>query len=275
MKKALIALATVTAAATALCSLAACTEPGQKVKVIEIELTTEDYAYAINKENTELLTAVNGYLTEWKADGTLTDILNSYFDGSATFSYNNPSSSQAGDFIVATESGFPPFESVNSDGYFYGADIEIAYKIAEKLGKRLYIKDMDFDSIVTDVEAGNSDIGMAGLSVTGDRLLQVNFTETYYTSAQVITVLESDTTFDGCTTADEILAILSEKSSSYKIGTQGGTTGFFFSSDELPNVTTKDYSTGSLAMQDLSNGKIDAVILDIEPSKMIAKKINK
>ncbi|MCH5148323.1 MAG: transporter substrate-binding domain-containing protein [Clostridiales bacterium] len=282
MKKAFIALATLTAAATALCSLTACTGPGQKVKVIEIELTTEDYAYGINKSNTELLTSVNSYLAEWEDDGSLDILINSYFDGTATFSYKNKTATaQAGDFVVATNAYFPPFESYNDSGAFYGVDIEIAYKIATALEKTLFIKDMEFDSIIADVQNGNSDIAMAGITVNEARLEQVNFATPYYSSAQVITVLEGDTTFADCTTYEEIEAILNSKSSSYTIGTQSGTTGYMYSHgdedfgyDGFP-VTTKAYSTGALAMKDLSNGKINAVILDKQPSLMIAESINK
>lgn len=291
MKKALIALATVTAAATALCSLAACTTPGQKVKVIDIELTVEDYAFGINKTNTALLTNVDSYLAEWEDDGTLSDILTSYFDETSTFSYTNKSATpQAGDFVVATNADFPPFEYVDDNGGFTGIDIEIAYNIAQELGKTLFVNHMDFDSVVTDVQQGNSDIAMAGLTITDSRKEQVSFTTPYYKSAQVLTVVEGDTTFDNCTTVAEVEAILNSKSSSYKIGTQAGTTGYYYSAGDsyidddtqqevvvYPGfpVTTNAYDTGALAMKDLSNGKINAVILDKLPSTLIAKTINK
>ena len=282
MKKALITLATITAAVTAVCSFSACTNPAQKVKVIDIELTTEDYAYGINKSNNDLLNSVDNYITEWKADGSLEALINSYFDGTATFSYSNKTdTAQAGDFVVATNAYFPPFESYDDNGHFYGVDIEIAYKIATGLGKTLFIKDMEFDSIIADVQNGNSDIAMAGITVNPARQEQVNFAKSYYTSAQVITVVEGDTTFANCKTYEDVEAILNSKSSNYIIGTQSGTTGYMYSHgdadfeyDGFP-VTTKAYSTGALAMKDLSNGKINAVILDKQPSLMITESLNK
>ena len=113
------------------------------VKVLkEIELTEEEYAFAISKNNDSLLTSVNEYLAEWKADGSLDTLINSYFDGTATFSYANKTSSpQEGDFVVATNAYFPPFESYNDNSDFEGVDIEIAYNIAQKLNKTLYVKD--------------------------------------------------------------------------------------------------------------------------------------
>lgn len=283
MKKSLIALATLAVGVTAACSFTACGK-SENVKVLDtIELTAEDYAFGINKSNTDLLNSVNGYIAEWKADGSLEELINSYFDGTATFSYTNKTSTaQAGDFVVATNAYFPPFESYNDNGAFYGVDIEIAHKIATNLGKTLFVKDMDFDAIIADVQSGASDIAMAGITVTETRLEQVNFAESYYSSAQVITVLASDTTFKDCKTAEDVEAILKKQSSKYTIGTQSGTTGYMYSHgdedfgyDGFTNLTTKAYNTGALAMQDLSNGKINAVILDLQPSKMIAASINK
>jgi polar amino acid transport system substrate-binding protein len=123
---------------------------------------------------------------------------------------------------------------------------------------------------------------MAGMTVTETRKQQVDFATSYYTSAQVITVRASDTTFDNCKTVDDVEAILKEQSKKYKVGTQAGTTGYMYTNgdadfeyDGFANLTTKAYSTGALAMKDLSNGKINAVILDKQPSLMIAKSINK
>ena len=282
IKKLLGATAAIACAAVLGVSVAAC-GGGAKLSVKEIELTEEDYAFAISKENKSLLEQVNGYIAEWQNDGSLNALINSYFDGNATFSYANQTASpQEGDFVVATNAYFPPFESYNDNSEFVGVDIEIAYNISQKLGKTLFVKDMDFDAIIPSVQSGESDIGMAGMTVTEDRLLQVNFATSYYTSAQVITVAEGDTTFDDCKTAADVEAILASKDTSYIIGTQAGTTGYMytfgdesFGYDGFANLTTKAYSTGALAMKDLSNGKINAVILDKQPSIMIAASYNK
>ena len=280
MKK-LISLAMATVAAFATVSFAACA-PVKNVKVFkDILLTEEDYAFAIAKENTTLLGDVNALLAEWKADGSLDALINSYFDGTATFTYENKTSApEADDFVMATNAYFPPFESLEGSA-FKGVDVEIAYKIATALGQDLFVYDMDFTAIIPSVQNGESDIGMAGMTVNATRLEQVNFATSYYSSAQVITVLEEDTTFDGCTTAAEVEAILKSKGADYKIGTQSGTTGYMYSAgnadfeyEGFTNLTTKDYSTGALAMKDLQNGKINAVILDKQPSIMIAASIN-
>ena len=204
-------------AALATLSLAACGK-GENVKVMkDILLTEEDYAFAIAKENTDLLNSVNELLADWEEDGSLDTLINSYFDGNATFSYENKTSAPAAnDFIMATNAAFPPFESKKGSA-FVGIDVEIAHKIATALNKTLFVYDMEFDSIISSVQTGESTIGMAGMTVNAKRLEQVNFATSYYSSAQVITVLASDTTFDNCTTAAEVEAILAQKDNSYTI----------------------------------------------------------
>lgn len=282
--KKILATVMATIAAVATFGFAGCgSSKGKDVKVMkDIYLTAEDYAFAIAKENTTLLEEVNSMLDNWMKDGSLDTLINSYFDGNSDFTYENKSSSpKDGDFIMATNAAFPPFE-YKKGVYFSGVDVEIAYNIAQELGKTLFVYDMEFDSIISSVKTGESDIGMAGMTVNETRLQQVNFATPYYSSAQVITVLESDKTFDNCTTAAEVEAILATKGKSYKIGTQNGTTGYMYSKGDegfgypgFKNLTTNGYTTGALAMKDLSNEKIDAVILDLQPSLLIAESINR
>ncbi len=276
LKSIAVALATISCFACASCSKA------DEVKVLDsIKLTEEEYAFAIAKENDSLEASVNELLADMKEDGSLDALINSYFDGTAEFTYENKSTTAAeGDFVMATNAYFPPFESVEGSK-FKGVDIEIAYKIAEKLGKTLFVYDMEFDSIIPSVQTGKADIGMAGMTVTEDRKKQVDFATPYYASAQVITVQKGDKTFDGCTTAAEVEEILKKQKSKYTVGTQTATTGYMYSAgdegfdyDGFTNLTTKAYTTGALAMKDLSNGKINAVILDLQPSLMISKSIN-
>lgn len=282
--KVLAAILCVAVVAGAGVALAACNPTvAEAVKVVDIELTSEDYAFCVNKSNAELLAGANEFLAGIKADGTLEEIINSYFNGNATFTYTNPASKD-GCLVVATNAYFPPFEYF-SGNKFAGVDMQIAKLLADHLGKPLYIDDMEFDSIIPSVQGSDqnhkADIGMAGLTVNATRLQQVSFTDSYYTSAQVIIVKEGDTTFDNCTAAEEVEAILAAKGKSYTVGTQRGTTGYMYSFgnedyeyDGFANLTTGQYDTGVLAVKDLSNGKINAVIIDKQPAIMIAESIN-
>ncbi|MBO5335251.1 MAG: transporter substrate-binding domain-containing protein [Clostridia bacterium] len=283
MKKWLAKICTVALAVVACFTcFAGCNKEDKNVKVMkDILLTEEDYAFAIAKENTDLLNTVNACLAEWKEDGSLDALINSYFDGAATFSYKNKTANpQSGDFVMATNAYFPPFEYKEGEA-FKGVDVELASKLATAMGKNLFVYDMEFGAIISSVQNGESDIGMAGMTVTDTRLQQVNFATPYYKSAQVITVLASDTTFDSCTTATDVENILKTKDKNYKIGTQKATTGYMYSNgdvdfeyDGFTNLTTAAYTTGALAMKDLQNGKVNAVILDLQPSLMIAKNLN-
>ncbi len=267
---------------------ASCMNASAKVKVYtEYELTAEKYAFAVAKENTELLTAANELLAELKANGELDNIINSFFDGTATFEYKNPvNETPKGDaadayLIVATNAYFPPFEYYNGDK-LTGVDMKIASLLAEKLGKTLYINDMEFDSVITSVKNGESDIGMAGMTVNEERRKVIDFTTEYYESAQVLVVREDDTVFAECKSAADIEAKLAEQNADFKVGTQNGTTGYMYSAgdegfgyDGFKNLTTKGYTTGALAIRDLANGNVNAVILDKQPAIMISESTNK
>lgn len=279
MKKVLTAALIVLVAVTCVFALVACNPAQAKVKVIDIDLTSEDYAFCVSKDNNQLLAQANAFLAEIKENGTLDDIINSFFNGESTFTYTNPTS-KTGCFVVATNAEFPPFEYVDGN-VFRGIDMQIAKLLADRLGKTLYIDNMEFDPIISSVKIGAADIGMAGLTVNEARREQVDFTSTYYTSAQVIIVREGDTTFDSCTGVEEIEAILKNKTKDYTIGAQNATTGYMYSNgdenmgyDGFTNLTTVGYTNGALAVKDLSLGKINAVIIDKQPAIMIKSSTN-
>lgn len=266
---------------------ASCGAKKSDVKVFtEYELTAEKYAFAVSKENTALKTAANELLAELKANGELDKIINSFFDGTAEFVYENPVSAvptgadRANYLVVATNAYFPPFEYYEGNK-LTGVDMKLASLLAAKLGKTLYINDMEFDSVITSVKNGASDIGMAGMTVNEERLKTVDFTTEYYESAQVLIVREDDKVFAECKSTDDIIAKLKAQSKEFIVGTQNGTTGYMFSEgnadfgyDGFKNLETKGYTTGALAVLDLANSKIDAVILDKQPAIMIAKSTN-
>lgn len=286
MKKIITLMLTMILSVVAVFAFTGCGAPAKKLVVYkDIELTSETYAFAIAKGNTALKDSVNAVLADLEESGELDTIINSFFDGNATFAYTNPAAPTAANkssyFVVGTNAYFPPFEHYEG-AKLSGIDMQIASIIATELGKTLYIKDMEFDALIPAVTTGEVDIAMAGMTVNAERLESVDFSDGYYTSAQVITVVEGDTTFDECTTAAEVEEILAQKGKSYQIGTQKGTTGYMYSAgdegfgyDGFKNLTTKSYDTGALAMQDLKNGKLNAVILDKQPSIMISESMNR
>ncbi|MDE5984345.1 MAG: transporter substrate-binding domain-containing protein [Eubacterium sp.] len=251
-----------------------------KVKVIDINLSDEEYALGVDKENAELLEQANAFIKEIKENGKLDEICNHYFgDGEpvgVTSAVEDPSKDQ---LIVATNAEFEPFEYKQGD-QFCGIDMEIVQAFAQSIGKELVIKDMKFDAVVLSVQQQKADLAAAGLTVNPTRAEQVNFTESYYSASQQLIVKGDDTKFDACQTADDIVAILNEFDASVKIGGQNGTTGqSYVQGDEEfgfagLKATFVGYDNGSLAVQDLINGGVDYVIIDAAPAAAITTAIN-
>lgn len=280
MKKALLILVVVAMVAVSAMAMMAC-DKADKVKVIEIKLTEEEYAFGVDKGNTELLNAVNNAIDTLKSNGKMDEIMNKYFAGEEvtgiTSATKDPSKDQ---LLVATNAAFAPFE-YKLGNKFAGIDIEIAYEIATMLGKELVIDDMDFEAVVTSVGNGTCDIAMAGLTVNEKRKESVDFTQKYYDASQMIIVKADDTTFDNCKTAADVEAVLKAMSGK-KVGFQNGTTSeFYVKGDEdwgfdgYSNITPAGYANAGLAVQDMINGNIDFVVIDEMPAKAIAKSMNK
>jgi polar amino acid transport system substrate-binding protein len=156
--------------------------------------------------------------------------------------------------IMATNATFPPYEYVENNEY-EGIDIEIAQAIADELGLELVIEDVEFGSIIAGVESGKFDMGMAGMTVTEERLQNVNFSDTYATAVQSVIVPEGST-----------IASIDDLSSDMKIGVQQDTTGDIYASDDYGDSVVR-YKNGADAVQALVTGKVDCVIIDNEPAK--------
>ncbi len=168
---------------------------------------------------------------------------------------------EEGKLIMSTNAEFPPYEMTTDAGGFEGIDVEVADAIAKKLGLELQVDDMGFDAALTAVQQGQSDIAMAGITVTDERLLVMDFSDSYATGVQVVIVKE-----------DSPIQSVDDLASAQMIGCQKATTGYIYCSDTPENggygedhVTA--YDTGALAVQALVNGQVDAVVIDNEPAK--------
>ena len=254
------------------------------VKVIDVKLTDEEYAFVAKKGNTALVEGFNAFLADIKANGTFDTLVAKYFEGKgekvgysvATGDVANTDSN----LIVATNCPFEPFEYIGDDGKIYGLDIEIAAAYAKEKGLELVIKNIGFDDIFTQVEAGYADIGMAGITVSADRADIYDFTDTYYQASQKIIVAADNTDFDNCKTAADVEAVLAGLEGK-KIGYQNGTTGgMYVVGDEdwgyagFANIEGKGYATAQDAVVDLINGNIYAVVVDEAPANALVKAAN-
>ena len=269
-------------AALAASMLVGCGGNNEKVtaKVIDIDLTNEEYAFGVDKEQPELLDEVNDFIASIKEDGTLDEICNKYFsDGEPEAVKSAKLDTTKDQLVVATNAAFEPFEYTKGEDY-YGIDMEIASLLAEKLGKELVIENMDFDAVCLSVSQQKCDIAMAGLTINEEREKYVTFTDSYYSASQRLIVPSNDTAFDDCKSADDVAAKLAELKESDKIGVQQGTTGQYYveGSEEwdFPGLPAKcvTYKSGSLAVQDMLNGNINYVIIDAAPASAITTAIN-
>lgn len=182
------------------------------IKVIDIPLTEEEYAFGVDKQQPELLAQINAVLAQMKVNGKLDEIVTAYATGTGITPFESATKDPAkadSQLVVATNASFAPFE-YKEGNKFAGIDMEIAKYIADTLGLELVIEDMDFDSVVTSVGKNSVDVAMAGLTVNETRKESVNFTSSYYNAAQMLIVPATVTDFDGLTTADAVLAKLVE-----------------------------------------------------------------
>ena len=158
---------------------------------------------------------------------------------------------EAGKLTMATNATFPPYEMTTDAGTIEGIDVDTAQAIAEKLGLELQIDDMDFDAALLSVQQGKADIAMAGITVTDERMAVMSFSDSY---ATVIVPEGSD-----IASVDDLAG--------KKIGTQRGTTGYLYCSDDFGEDAVVAYDNGLTAVQALNNGQVDAVVIDNEPAK--------
>lgn len=283
MKASLKIIAAVMVLALVICAFAACGNKTQEkvtAQVIDIQLTSEQYAFAVNPNNAELLASVNAFLAEIKENGKFDEVINHYFgDGTPVEITSAAEDSTKDQLIVITEPGFEPFEYTAGDKYV-GIDMEFAQMLADYLGKELVIKSIDFDAIFSTLNTNGADIGMAGITVNEDRAKLVNFSDTYYDAAQKLIVKSTDTKFADCKTKEDVEAVLATFDETVKIGVQTGTTGnAYVDGDEgfgFDGLKAKSvgFTNGSLAVTAMLNGDVDYVIIDEAPADCITKAIN-
>ena len=163
--------------------------------------------------------------------------------------------------IMATNASFPPYEYYEGTE-IVGIDVEIAAAISAKLGYDFEVADMEFDAIISAVNAGKADFGLAGMTVTEERLLSVDFSDSYATGVQVVIVREGSS----ITSVDDLFA----EGAMHTIGVQLTTTGDLYTTWDLEDnglAVINRYPNGNEAVMALKAGKVDCVVIDNEPAK--------
>ena len=233
-----------------------------QLKILDTEYVTEDYAIAVAKENTDLLDSINTALTALIADGTVAQVVDYYVSGEGELpAFQQDVAADAEVLTMGTNAAFPPYEFYENET-IVGIDAVIAGLIADELGMKLEIQDMDFDAIIPAVVSGKIDMGMAGMTVTDERLQSVSFSESYATGVQVVIVPEGSP----IETVDQLFSLI-EDGEDVQIGTQNATTGFIYASDDFGEDHVQAFNKGADAVQALVTGKLTCVIIDNEPAK--------
>ena len=268
-----------------LISLTSCSlKDKEAIKMIDVKLTDEEYAFVVKKGNVALVESFNEFLNEIQSNGEFDKLVAKYFKNEgkkngypiSTVDVENTSKN----LIVVTNCPFEPFEYMGDDGKIFGLDIEIAAAYAEKHGLELVIKNIGFDEIFTQIESGYADIGMAGITATADRAKSYDFTNSYYKASQKLIVATHNTDFDNCKTKEDVEEVIANNKNA-KIGYQSATTGSLYINgdkdwgfDGFSNIEGKSYATALVAANDLVNGNLYAIILDEAPAKAILSAIN-
>ena len=164
-----------------------------ELMILNEEFVTEDYAMCISKNKPELKASINEALNVIKANGTLDKIIDNYIgENAGKTPYISPDGvKRNGTLVMATNAYFKPYEYYDN-GKIVGIDADMAQAVADYLGMNLKIEDMEFDSIITAVQSGKADFGAAGMTVTAERLKNIDFSDTYTTSKQVVIVRDND-----------------------------------------------------------------------------------
>lgn len=161
--------------------------------------------------------------------------------------------------VMGTNAEFEPFEYRENGTEITGFDVELAQKVAEKLGKELVIEDMAFDSLILALNSDKIDFIAAGMTVTEEKKTQVDFSDSYFTSNQVIIVKADNNDIN---TVEDLKG--------KNVGVQLGTTGDIAVSSN-GDITVTQFPTGTAAVLDLKNGQVDAVVIDSEPAKKMTE----
>ena len=293
MKKFLIAALSALMVAVMAVSMAACGGTAG-VKIIEIDLSTEQYGVAIQKGNTELAAEINDVLAQLLGDGvevdgetvTFQSLYEAEMDALAAGEVISigdvatSSSDREEELVVATNAEFAPFE-YRVGTSFGGIDMQVAKILAEGMGKTLVIRHMAFESVLQSVQSGESYIALAGLTINEERAQQVDFSDPYYDTTQRIAVSADNTMFDECKTEEDVVAVLKSLEGA-KAGAAKTQTGYYylvgeasFEFEGYSNIATSAYPTVSAAVQDLVNGTIDLVCADAVPLQAAVNAVNR
>ena len=250
-----------------------------KVQIVNFKLTSEEYALCVNRTDSAMLAEINDFLIEIKSNGTFNKIVAKYFGGGTPVGVKSAPQNATNALVVVTSADFNPFEYV-VDGTYYGVDIEIAAAFAKRLGRKLVIKNVVFESIFYELQMGHADVAIAAVSVVEARKNLITFSNSYYVAGQVIMTRAGDKTFADCSSADDVRNVLRGMNESRTFGYQYGSTAYYYlfgMSEEYAEtfpVTGVGYDSVKEAVDAMLNGEIEFVMLDAAVANSLANEYN-
>lgn len=270
-------------------ALVACNDSGSNlVAVAATDLLQEDFGIAVTKNNVALMNAVNKVVDEWLANGKMNQYMDYYSalaaeenggetavapDGLQT-SWDFGSATEV--VTMYTESGFAPYEFVKGT-QVVGLDVAIMSQVALNTGKKLEVKDVMFDVIATNVAKATSDaVGAAGITINDERKQAVDFSHVY--SSSTLVVVSKDGQFKSVKDLAGKTVGVQEGTSGDLIISAAKGAGYVYENEDGNEVvvkaegaTVKQYKQYALALQDLKNGRIDAILMDKLPAELMLK----
>ena len=252
---------------------------GESVKIIDVDLTDEYYGIGVDKENTDLLDQINEYIKKIQESGELDELIDRYLSGGEPNIVTSEELDKSKDqLVVASTLDFEPFE-YGEEGAFCGIDMELVEGLADYLNKELVIINSSFDTMFFSVKQHKCDICIGGISITDERREYVDFSEPYYSTAQVLAAQVDDDTFDDAKTSEQVESILRNMDSKTIVGVENLTTAQNYfngendSNREFP-ITVRGYSDMETAISALSMGECNYVVGDYTTVKSFVDKVN-
>ena len=231
-------------------------EKNPDLSILPEPFAVEEYAMAVKKGNSDLTAQLNSALDQLRENGTLDEINQNWLvdEEYGKHPYTSPEgTTYDGKLVMATNAEFAPYE-FKEEGEIVGFDVDMMRAVCDIIGKELVIDDMAFDSIIAAVDSGKADVGVAGMTVTEDRLKNVNFSDSYAEANQMIIIKGESNDLTGKT-----------------IGVQLGTTGMTYA-EQVPGATVEKYNKGADAIEALKQNKVDVVLIDSAPAKYFVGK---
>ncbi len=244
------------------------------LKIIDIDLTEEYYGIGVDKNQPQLLEAVNNFIKEYEANGKFKEICDHYAGGTPVGIESAQRNTMKDQLIVATTGDFEPFDYIEGD-LNYGIDKEYAAALADYLGKELVFENVNFDIMFMTVAQHKADLCIAGITINDARKKYVDFSEPYYHAGQIIVTTDKCKLFDDAKSASEIERILMEQGRNLKVGVENMTTGQYYCEGDTEfgyegfPIEIVSYSTLNDCLDELEQGNVDVVIGDAAVLKYI------